>query len=183
MTCSDVWAVRRYRSRAWLNNCAVGSDGAIVRPVLRTGGWPQGAPRVARIHSDCRRRDQLSCGGLERAGRRRIPRGTSAAARRVAPEATAYGPCDAPYLVTAEATWTDSSQNQKNIYWARELVAAMRPFSRGGLYLNFPGFLEEGQQQVRDAFGANYERLARVKAEYDPENVFRVNQNIKPAPL
>lgn len=56
---------------------------------------------------------------------------------RVTPEDTAYGRRDAPYLVTAEATWTDSTQNEQNIQWARELVAAMRPFSRGGLYLNF----------------------------------------------
>jgi hypothetical protein len=58
---------------------------------------------------------------------------------RVAPEATAYGRRDAPYLVTAEATWTDAAQNEQNISWARELVAGMHPFSRGGLYLNFPG--------------------------------------------
>ena len=46
---------------------------------------------------------------------------------RVAPEATAYGRRDAPYLVTAEATWTDSAQNEQNTRWARELVAAMKP--------------------------------------------------------
>ena len=70
---------------------------------------------------------------------------------RVAPEATVYGRRDAPYLVTAEATWTDAAQNERNIRWARELVAAMRPFSRGGLYLNFAGFGEEKVAMLQDA--------------------------------
>jgi FAD/FMN-containing dehydrogenase len=100
---------------------------------------------------------------------------------RVAPEATAYGRRDAPYLVTAEATWTDSNQNEANIHWARDLVAAMRPFSRGGLYLNFPGFGEEKEAMLRDAYGANYDRLQMLKTQYDPGNLFRMNLNIGPA--
>jgi hypothetical protein len=56
----------------------------------------------------------------------------------------------------------------------------MRPFSSGGLYLNFPGFLEEGQQVMRDAFGSKLERLGAIKQTYDPTNLFRLNQNIKP---
>jgi FAD/FMN-containing dehydrogenase len=103
------------------------------------------------------------------------------AAARVAAEATGYGRRDAPYLVTAEATWTDSAQNEKNIQWARELVAAMKPFSRGGLYLNFPGFGEEKVAMLRDAYGPNYERLAALKTQFDPGNLFRMNINIPPA--
>jgi FAD/FMN-containing dehydrogenase len=99
---------------------------------------------------------------------------------RVAPEATAYGRRDAPYLVTAEATWTDSAQNDQNIHWARELVAAMRPYSRGGLYLNFAGFGEEKEAMLRDAYGSNYDRLVAIKTQYDPGNVFRMNLNIPP---
>jgi FAD/FMN-containing dehydrogenase len=102
------------------------------------------------------------------------------AAARVAPEATAYGRRDAPYLVTAESTWTDASQNERNISWARELVAAMRPFSQGGLYLNFPGFGEEKEGMLRDAYGKNYERLVALKKQYDPGNLFRMNLNIAP---
>ena len=57
----------------------------------------------------------------------------------------------------------------------------MRRFSGGGgMYLNFPGFLEEGEKIMREAYGGNYERLAALKAEYDPSNLFRLNQNIKP---
>jgi FAD/FMN-containing dehydrogenase len=100
---------------------------------------------------------------------------------RVAADATAYGRRDAPYLVTAEATWTDSDQNEKNIHWARELVAAMKPFSRGGLYLNFAGFGEEKVAMLRDAYGANYERLVALKTQFDPGNLFRMNINIPPA--
>ncbi len=48
------------------------------------------------------------------------------------------------------------------------------------MYLNFPGFLEEGQEMMREAYGGNYERLAALKTEYDPSNLFRLNQNIKP---
>ncbi len=48
------------------------------------------------------------------------------------------------------------------------------------MYLNFPGFMEEGQRMVRDAYGGNYERLVALKTEYDPANLFRLNQNVKP---
>jgi FAD/FMN-containing dehydrogenase len=100
---------------------------------------------------------------------------------RVAPEATAYGRRDAPYLVTAEATWTEPSHNDANIEWARRLVASMKQFSRGGLYLNFAGFGEEKEAMLRDAYGQNYDRLVELKTRYDPGNVFRMNLNIPPA--
>ena len=100
---------------------------------------------------------------------------------RVAHDATAYGRRDAPYLVTAEATWTNPADNDRNIQWARDLVGAMRPFSRGGLYLNFPGFGEEKEAMLRDAYGSNYDRLVALKNKYDPGNLFRMNLNIPPA--
>ena len=56
----------------------------------------------------------------------------------------------------------------------------MRRFSDGGIYLNFPGFLEEGDKLLRDAYGKNYERLVALKNKSDPTNLFRMNQNIKP---
>ena len=61
------------------------------------------------------------------------------------------------------------------------LLAGDAPLSAGKTYFNFPGLLEEGDAAIRDSYGANHARLAAIKAAYDPENVFRGNQNIKPA--
>jgi FAD/FMN-containing dehydrogenase len=66
-----------------------------------------------------------------------------------------------------------------NAQWGRDFAAAMRRFGPGGVYLNFIG--DEGQDRVVEAFGkAKYDRLAEIKATYDPDNVFRGNQNIVP---
>jgi FAD/FMN-containing dehydrogenase len=56
----------------------------------------------------------------------------------------------------------------------------MRQYSDGSVYLNFPGFHEQGDEMMRTTFGPAYERLVALKDEYDPENVFRLNQNIEP---
>jgi FAD/FMN-containing dehydrogenase len=100
---------------------------------------------------------------------------------RVGPAETAFGDRSAPYLLSLDSTWTDSDDDQANVEWTREVWRDMQRFSTRGSYLNFPGMGEEGERLVRDAYGANYERLTRVKAEYDPDNFFRVNQNIEPA--
>src|SRR5918998_3911478 len=63
--------------------------------------------------------------------------------------------------------------------WSIGYHEALHPYSAGGAYVNM--MMDEGQERVRASYGANYDRLARVKAIYDPENVFRVNQNIQPA--
>lgn len=99
---------------------------------------------------------------------------------RVDPEATAYYRRDAPFLFTAEATWEDPAADENNIGWARDSLAIMRPFSRGGAYLNFPGFGEEKDALLRATYGSNYDRLVRLKTRYDPENLFHMNQNIRP---
>jgi hypothetical protein len=56
----------------------------------------------------------------------------------------------------------------------------MKPFSRGGLYLNFAGFGEGKEAMLRDAYGQNYDRLVALKTRYDPENLFRMNLNFPP---
>ncbi len=100
---------------------------------------------------------------------------------RVGAEDTAFGDRSSPILIGVEANWEDPADDEANIAWARRCVEDLRPFSDGGTYLNFPGFLEEGEQQLRDAYGANLARLGEVKRAYDPENVFRVNQNVVPS--
>ena len=99
---------------------------------------------------------------------------------RVGAGESAFGDRSVPILLGIEANWEEPADDEANVAWARECVSDMRRFSEGGMYLNFPGFMEEGQDLMRDAFGENYERLVALKNEYDPTNVFRLNQNIKP---
>jgi FAD/FMN-containing dehydrogenase len=94
---------------------------------------------------------------------------------------TAYGGRDAAFLVTAEVNWSDPSLNDEGIAFGREFWAAMEKHSTGGLYLNFPGFGEEKEALVKAGYGVNYDRLAELKAKYDPTNLFRMNLNISPA--
>ena len=77
------------------------------------------------------------------------------------------------------ATWDDPADDAANIAWVRDYRKANAPFTTGGVYLNFIG--DEGDERIKAAFGAEkYERLAQIKSEYDPGNVFAGNQNIKP---
>jgi len=99
---------------------------------------------------------------------------------RVGAQESAFGERSAPYLLGIESNWEEPEEDGSNVAWAREVVGDMRRFSGGGIYLNFPGFLEEGQEMMKDAYGENYGRLVALKDEYDPENLFRTNQNIKP---
>jgi FAD/FMN-containing dehydrogenase len=102
------------------------------------------------------------------------------AVTRVGAEETAFGRRP-PFLLSFDSSWSDPQDTEANIAWAREAHASMRRFSSSGAYLNFPGFGEEKEDLVRAAYGANYDRLARLKAQYDPTNLFRMNQNIQPA--
>lgn len=99
---------------------------------------------------------------------------------RVGETETAYAGRDAPFLVTGEASWTDPAQSDEAIAWGREFWA-MERHSTGGVYLNFPGLGEEKEALVRAGYGVNYDRLATLKATYDPANLFRMNLNITPA--
>jgi FAD/FMN-containing dehydrogenase len=100
---------------------------------------------------------------------------------RVGEADTAYAGRDAPFLVTGEASWADPGQTDDAIAWGREFWDALARHSTGGVYLNFPGLGEEKEALVRAGYGANYDRLAALKAEYDPGNLFRMNLNIAPA--
>jgi hypothetical protein len=68
---------------------------------------------------------------------------------------------------------------QRITRWAREYWQALHPLSAGGGYVNF--MMEEGQDRIKATYRDNYQRLVAVKSKYDPNNLFHVNQNIKPA--
>ena len=99
---------------------------------------------------------------------------------RVPTTATAFGDRSAPFNVSVDAIWEDPADDAANVDWTREVWQELHEFSSGQAYLNFPGQLEEGEQLLRQSYGANYERLVDIKTVYDPTNLFRVNHNITP---
>jgi FAD/FMN-containing dehydrogenase len=100
---------------------------------------------------------------------------------RVGETDTAFANRDQAFLLGIEGNWEDDASSEANVAWVRETVDQMSEFSEGGTYLNFPGFLEDGDDTVRQGYGANYERLVEVKGRYDPDNLFRLNANVVPA--
>jgi len=74
----------------------------------------------------------------------------------------------------------EPADTDANIAWGRQTYAAMRPYMAAGRYVNYMG-IDEGEDPAAAAYGPNYERLRQVKTTYDPTNVFRMNQNIRPA--
>jgi FAD/FMN-containing dehydrogenase len=101
------------------------------------------------------------------------------AAGRAPAEATAWNYRDAKWVQVIAGIGPDPADNDRMIGWARDYWEAMHPYSAGGAYVNM--FQDEGQDRVKAAYGANYDRLAALKAKYDPGNLFRMNQNIRPA--
>jgi len=100
----------------------------------------------------------------------------------VDPEATAFAERSAPYMVSIDGMWTDPSENEANVAWVRSAWDEVRTFGNGGVYLNFTGLADESPDAgVDTAFGRNLRRLAEIKGVYDPDNFFRVNNNIRPA--
>jgi FAD/FMN-containing dehydrogenase len=100
------------------------------------------------------------------------------AAARIATETNAAsGLRGTHYEVAAIAGW-DTGADQPHLEWARGLGAVLKPLARDAIYVNFLG--DEGEARVRAAYGANYERLLTTKNRYDPTNIFRFNQNIRP---
>jgi FAD/FMN-containing dehydrogenase len=119
---------------------------------------------------------------------RRMPHGTRTASmvvpaggavREVGEDDTPLTSRSAAWHLHPFGIWKDAAQDAECIAWARGIRAAFQPFATGGVYLNFIG--NEGEDRVVSAFGRQkYERLARIKAAWDPDNVFHGNQNIRP---
>ena len=101
------------------------------------------------------------------------------AVSRVAPEATAYYHRQAPYVMSMVNCWLDPSEDQANLEWVRTTWTALTPHLPRRVYVN--ELQEEGADRVRDAYGPAFSRLAAIKRQYDPDNIFRLNQNIPPA--
>jgi FAD/FMN-containing dehydrogenase len=101
------------------------------------------------------------------------------AAGRVPNDATAWAYRDAVWSQVIAGVDPDPANADAISEWTRSYSDAVRPYTLGTGYVNFN--MQESGERVRAMYGANYERLARIKARYDPENVFRLNQNIEPA--
>jgi hypothetical protein len=102
------------------------------------------------------------------------------AVRRVAKDATAWNARDASWSMVIAAIDSDPKKADALKTWGRAYWKAVHPFNLGGAYVNFM-MDDEAADRLQATYGDNFARLASVKAKYDPENLFRVNQNIKPA--
>src|SRR5688572_93462 len=145
--------VRRYWKALYLDGF---SDAAIDTSVDWSGRRPSNDTLVIVRH----------CGG---------------AISRVRADETAFGDRSSQWMLSIDSTWHDPADDAANVVYTRAFWDAAIPFSDGQTYFNFPGLLEEGDAAVRDSYGANHARLARIKATYDPDNRFQLNQNIQPA--
>jgi len=101
------------------------------------------------------------------------------ACHRVAVDGTAFAHRDAAFSLVLSGAWQDPADNEKNIAWVRNYHDALSPHCEEGGYINFMS--ADDQDRAPSNFGANYRRLGEVKAKYDPTNLFRLNQNVRPA--
>jgi FAD/FMN-containing dehydrogenase len=101
---------------------------------------------------------------------------------RVGEEETAFHQRTSPYMVSIDGMWSDAGDDDANIEWVRSTWNAVAEHGTGEVYLNFTGLADEAPQAgVDSAYGRNLARLAEIKAKYDPENFFRINNNVLPA--
>ena len=100
------------------------------------------------------------------------------AAHRVGNDETAWAYRDANWAEVIVGVDPDPANNDRIISWTKDYWDALHPYSAGGAYVNF--MMDEGQERVQATYGDNYERLVAIKNKYDPTNLFRVNQNIRP---
>jgi FAD/FMN-containing dehydrogenase len=100
------------------------------------------------------------------------------ACHRVAPDDTAFAYRDATFATVIAGMWPDPAANEANIKWVRDYYDATAPLSEEGGYINF--MAEDDQSRIKANYKGNYDRLVDVKRKYDPDNLFHLNQNIKP---
>jgi FAD/FMN-containing dehydrogenase len=102
------------------------------------------------------------------------------ATTRPKPDATAYSHRDAIYVCNVHGRWETAAEDQKCTDWARGFFREAAPYATGGVYVNF--LTDDEADRIKAAYGPGYDRLAAVKRKYDPDNLFRMNQNIPPSP-
>ena len=99
---------------------------------------------------------------------------------RVKDDHSPVGNREARYILNLAAAWERAEADMVNMEWARQAWTDMRRFSTGGTYINFLTE-DEGLERIQAVLGDGLDRLAKIKAKWDPQNVFRTNRNIKPA--
>jgi FAD/FMN-containing dehydrogenase len=100
------------------------------------------------------------------------------AANRVSADDMAYGNRDVRFVLNVHGRWDSPGDDESGVSWAREFYKASAPYASSGAYVNF--MTDEEGDRVASAYGTNYKRLVKIKSKYDPENLFHLNQNIKP---
>ncbi len=100
------------------------------------------------------------------------------ATTRPAPDATAYSHRNAVWVCNVHGRWETAAEDQKCMEWARGYFREVTPFATGGVYVNF--ITDDESDRIKTAYGPGYDRLVAIKQKYDPQNLFRMNQNIRP---
>jgi Berberine and berberine like len=100
------------------------------------------------------------------------------AAGRIDPGETAFGDRSSPFIMNLLGNWSDSVDDAANIAWIRGLFAELRPSMTPGVYVNFMS--SDEQDRVPEVYRERWDRLVDVKTHYDPNNFFRLNQNVRP---
>jgi FAD/FMN-containing dehydrogenase len=159
---------------------------------VQTGFDPLFPRNTLRAYWKSQYLDELSDGAIEtiaaKAGERPAPLtlinvfAMGGAIAKIGPEDTAFATRSAPYMVSIDGMWSDAADDADNVAWVRSTWEAVKEFGTGEVYLNFTGRADEPPSAgVDTALGRNLARLAEIKAKYDPDNFFRVNDNIAPA--
>ena len=99
-------------------------------------------------------------------------------ANRIPVDATAYAHRDAKFVLNVHSRWETPAEDNRCITWARDFFEAASPYATGGVYVNF--LTQDESERIAAAYGPNYDRLVQLKNQYDPSNLFRLNQNIQP---
>jgi hypothetical protein len=102
------------------------------------------------------------------------------AIKRVAADATAFSHRNATWIVNICGSWTPQEAAEPSMRWVRETVRLLTPHLTAGSYVNFGGSEDAGAMPDKNAYGAAWDRLRKIKTQYDPDNFFRMNANVPP---